>query len=155
MLDHALDVAREAALEAGTAIRGFYQDEYTVRDKGEDNPLTDADLAANTILERRLRSAFPDFGWLSEETADTPERLDKRWWLREHLRWRHPHVQHGRDNQQAAHTKHHQAHCPVCIVRRAHVPFLDCQHRGRRENTAKSFFRAETPICQALNTRAF
>ena len=77
MLEQALDVAREAALEAGAAIRGFYQDEYTVRDKGEDNPLTDADLAADRILEKRLRGAFPEFGWLSEETADTPERLAK------------------------------------------------------------------------------
>lgn len=77
MLDHALEVARDAALEAGAAIRGFYQDEYTVRDKGEDNPLTDADLAADRILEDRLRSAFPDFGWLSEETADTPDRLEQ------------------------------------------------------------------------------
>jgi len=77
MLEHALEVARSAALEAGAAIRGFYNDEYTVRDKGEDNPLTDADLAADRILEDRLRTAFPDHGWLSEETADTPERLGK------------------------------------------------------------------------------
>jgi len=77
MIENALEVARSAALEAGEAIRGFYQDEYTVRDKGEDNPLTDADLAADKILENRLRTAFPDHGWLSEETADTPERLEK------------------------------------------------------------------------------
>ena len=77
MLEQALNIARSAAQEAGAAIRGFYQDEYTVRDKGEDNPLTDADLAADRILEDRLRTAFPDYGWLSEETADTPERLNK------------------------------------------------------------------------------
>ena len=77
MLEHALQVARDAAIEAGAAIRGYYKDEYTVRDKGEDNPLTDADLAANDILEKRLRTAFPEFGWLSEETVDTPERLEK------------------------------------------------------------------------------
>ena len=77
MLEQALEVAREAAMEAGAAIRGFYNDEYTVRDKGEDNPLTDADLAADKILETRLRGAYPDFGWLSEETADTPARLDQ------------------------------------------------------------------------------
>ena len=63
-------------LSAGAAIRNFYKDEYTVRDKGEDN-LTDADLAADKILERHLRTAFPEFGWLSEETADTPARLEK------------------------------------------------------------------------------
>ena len=77
MLDHALEIAKAASLEAGAAIRGYFNDEYTVRDKGEDNPLTDADLAANDILEKRLRGAFPDHGWLSEETADTDERLSK------------------------------------------------------------------------------
>jgi myo-inositol-1(or 4)-monophosphatase len=77
MLERELEVAVAAAREAGSAIRGYFQDEYTVRDKGEDNPLTDADLAANDILEKRLRGAFPDYGWLSEETRDTPERLDK------------------------------------------------------------------------------
>lgn len=70
------DLAVEAAKEAGAAIRGFYQDEYTIRDKGEDNPLTDADLAANDILEKRLRTAFPSAGWLSEESVDDPERLE-------------------------------------------------------------------------------
>ena len=70
------DLAVEAAQEAGAAIRGFYKDSYTVRDKGEDNPVTDADLAANAILEKRLRGAFPQAGWLSEESVDDPERLE-------------------------------------------------------------------------------
>jgi myo-inositol-1(or 4)-monophosphatase len=71
-------VAVDAAQAAGAAIRRFYRDAYTVRDKGEDNPLTDADLAANAILEERLRAALPEAGWLSEETADSADRLDKR-----------------------------------------------------------------------------
>jgi len=71
------DLAVEAAKEAGAAVRGFYQDSYTIQDKGEDNPLTDADLASNEILEKRLRHAFPDTGWLSEESVDDPERLEK------------------------------------------------------------------------------
>lgn len=78
MLPDALQVAEAAAREAGAIIRGYFNDEYTVRDKGEDNPLTDADLESNDLLERRLRGAFPDFGWLSEETIDSPERLEKR-----------------------------------------------------------------------------
>ena len=77
MLERELEVAVAAAREAGAAIRGYFKDEYTVRDKGEDNPLTDADLAANDILEKRLLEAFPEYGWLSEETRDTPERLTK------------------------------------------------------------------------------
>lgn len=70
------DLAVEAAKEAGEAIRSFYQDEYTIRDKGEDNPLTDADLAANEILEAKLRAALPEAGWLSEESVDDRSRLD-------------------------------------------------------------------------------
>jgi len=71
------DLAVEAAKEAGAAVRGFYQDAYTIQDKGEDNPLTDADLASNDILEKRLRHAFADTGWLSEESVDDPERLTR------------------------------------------------------------------------------
>lgn len=77
-----LQIAVDAAREAGAAIRGFYKDHYTVKDKGEDNPLTDADLAANRILELRLRDRFPEYGWLSEESVDDPVRLDRDWaWI--------------------------------------------------------------------------
>ncbi len=77
-----LDVAVAAAREAGAAVRGFYKDRYTVTEKGQDNPLTDADLASNRILEVRLRDRYPAFGWLSEESVDDPVRLDREWaWI--------------------------------------------------------------------------
>lgn len=75
MLKEALEVATEAALEAGRVVRTWYQDAYTIQLKGEDNPLTDADLASNRVLFERLHGAFPDYGWLSEESADDGERL--------------------------------------------------------------------------------
>ncbi|MFN7146719.1 MAG: 3'(2'),5'-bisphosphate nucleotidase CysQ, partial [Myxococcota bacterium] len=75
MRDKALSIAVAAAREAGEAIRGFYKDRTIVKEKGEDNPLTEADLAADAILGERLRGAFPEFGWLSEETVDSPARL--------------------------------------------------------------------------------
>lgn len=71
------EAAVAAAKEAGAAIAGFYEDEYTVRDKGQDNPLTDADLASDRILEQHLKGTFPDTGWLSEETKDDPIRLQQ------------------------------------------------------------------------------
>lgn len=40
-------------------------------------PVTEADLAVNAFLETRLRQARPDYGWLSEETEDTSERLSR------------------------------------------------------------------------------
>lgn len=39
-------------------------------------PVTAADLAVNDLLDTTLRAARPDYGWLSEETEDTSERLD-------------------------------------------------------------------------------
>jgi myo-inositol-1(or 4)-monophosphatase len=77
MLDRAFDVAVDAAMAAGAVVRGYYKDEYTVRDKGEDNPVTDADLASNAVIEDKIRTAFPDHGWLSEESKDDPIRLEK------------------------------------------------------------------------------
>jgi myo-inositol-1(or 4)-monophosphatase len=76
-LKAAHDLAVSAAKEAGAAIAGFYESEYSLKDKGGgDNPLTDADLASDRILEDRLKGAFPGTGWLSEETGDDKSRLD-------------------------------------------------------------------------------
>ncbi|HEY3351732.1 MAG TPA: 3'(2'),5'-bisphosphate nucleotidase CysQ [Polyangia bacterium] len=66
------DAAVAAAKRAGAAIRGYYKAAYAVRDKGEDNPVTDADLAANRILDEALRPVDPDAGWLSEESVADP-----------------------------------------------------------------------------------
>ena len=75
-----LAIAIEAAREAGEIIRSLYGTPLPVVEKGDrgDSPLTEADTRANRVLERRLRAAFPDDGWLSEESRDTTERLAKR-----------------------------------------------------------------------------
>lgn len=46
--------------------------------KGPGNPVSSADLALDRVLKEQLLAARPDFGWLSEETADTRARLDRR-----------------------------------------------------------------------------
>jgi myo-inositol-1(or 4)-monophosphatase len=71
----ALEKAEAAAREAGRAILKYYKKTYDVRDKGADSPVTSADLEANQILHKRLQC--PDFGWLSEESADSPDRLNR------------------------------------------------------------------------------
>lgn len=40
-------------------------------------PVTKADLAVDTLLRDRLTRARPGYGWLSEETPDTPDRLTR------------------------------------------------------------------------------
>lgn len=56
----------------------YYLRNYHIRDKSYNNPVTTADIEADDYLRKILTSEFPDDGWLSEETEDTPERLNKR-----------------------------------------------------------------------------
>src|SRR5258708_14724333 len=45
--------------------------------KGASSPVSEADIAVNDLIEQKLRSATPDYGWLSEESADDDARLGK------------------------------------------------------------------------------
>ena len=72
-LDLIVDAAREAGALA-LRLRGAGLD---VDYKPGNSPLTNADLAADALLTERLRTARPDYGWLSEETADNADRLGK------------------------------------------------------------------------------
>ena len=42
--------------------------------KGASSPVSEADIAVNDLVEKKLRSATPDYGWLSEESADDETR---------------------------------------------------------------------------------
>lgn len=50
----------------------------TVWDKSPDNPVSDVDLAVDARLKAVLGAIAPEAGWLSEETADNPDRLSRR-----------------------------------------------------------------------------
>ena len=65
--------------EAGRiALAGWPGDGHALDhwDKSPDNPVTAIDLAVDEFLKRELQSLLPAAGWLSEETADAPHRLD-------------------------------------------------------------------------------
>src|SRR6202451_1250469 len=85
MLDKAL--SRDAALltatvrEAGALALSLFRTELKNWTKGASSPVSEADIAVNDLLEKRLRSATPDYGWLSEESADDEARLGR------HLVW--------------------------------------------------------------------
>jgi myo-inositol-1(or 4)-monophosphatase len=82
MLQHALEVAIDAAHAAGRTIRGFYGRDIEVGQKADAGPVTEADLAANACIRGILLKAFPDDGWLSEETVDRADRLTRpRVWI--------------------------------------------------------------------------
>ena len=73
-----LALLEEAAAEAGRIALGYTGPSARRWDKpGGLGPVTEADLAVNDMLVAKLRSARPDYGWLSEETEDGAARLDR------------------------------------------------------------------------------
>nr|WP_137676954.1 3'(2'),5'-bisphosphate nucleotidase CysQ [Parerythrobacter lutipelagi] len=46
-------------------------------EKEPGSPVCDADIEVDTFLHRELGALLPAAGWLSEETVDAPDRLDK------------------------------------------------------------------------------
>jgi myo-inositol-1(or 4)-monophosphatase len=76
------DTAVRAAREAGAIVARYYEERVEAREKGPDNPVTKADLEANACIRSLVAAAFPGDGWLSEETADSAERLGhERVWV--------------------------------------------------------------------------
>ncbi|WP_255449662.1 3'(2'),5'-bisphosphate nucleotidase CysQ [Shimia ponticola] len=66
----------DAAQDAAKIAMSHFKSDPQVWDKGDGaGPVTEADLAVNAMLSDRLRSARPHYGWLSEETEDTGQRL--------------------------------------------------------------------------------
>jgi len=65
------------AREAGAIALAFFRRDPEHWTKAGGSPVSEADLAADRHLKERLRAARPDYGWLSEETADGPERLER------------------------------------------------------------------------------
>jgi len=72
-----LQLAISASIKAGEIIMQYYRNDYEVKEKGYHNPVTTADNEADSFLKSELTSARPDYGWLSEETVDSKDRLNK------------------------------------------------------------------------------
>ena len=70
------DIVREAGRIALAAWPGAG---HTVEtwEKAPGNPVCAADLAVDAFLRRELGRLLPSAGWLSEETADDPARLER------------------------------------------------------------------------------
>jgi len=78
------NLTRDAALltdavrEAGALALSLFRTELKNWTKGASSPVSEADIRVNDLLEKKLRSHTPDYGWLSEESADDEQRLGKR-----------------------------------------------------------------------------
>jgi len=69
---------KSAAYEAGDIARVYFGANPKTRDKGDgQGPVTEADMAIDAMLYRTLLEARYDYGWLSEESTDSAERLGR------------------------------------------------------------------------------
>ncbi len=86
-LESMLDSARQTARLGAEKIREIYGQYLSggnigIRDKGKDNPVTVADMAANRIITQRLKGLFPDHAVLTEEDPHTWDATGSEWvWM--------------------------------------------------------------------------
>ncbi|MDD2932771.1 MAG: 3'(2'),5'-bisphosphate nucleotidase CysQ [Methylotenera sp.] len=72
------------AKSAGAAIMQVYATDFTVKNKDDNSPLTDADLAAHHVITNALKQLAPHLPILSEESEGIDEKIRKTWsqyWL--------------------------------------------------------------------------
>ncbi len=78
MIDH--DRLHQIVRQAGAMAMATWPGHghaLKVWEKTPGSPVCDADLAVDAFLKRELMALLPSAGWLSEETVDHPERLDR------------------------------------------------------------------------------
>ena len=79
-----MDAARRAeglaaaVREAGALARSMFGKPLKQWTKGASSPVSEADIAVDTLLRERLTAIDPAIGWLSEESTDDPARLGAR-----------------------------------------------------------------------------
>jgi len=70
-----LDAVSAVAAEVGAMAHASWRGDFKYWDKTPGSPVCDIDLAADALLRERLMAIDPEAGWLSEETADSADRL--------------------------------------------------------------------------------
>lgn len=77
-----LALLKEVAREAGQLSLDWLRRGAKTWSKSPGNPVTEADIAVNDLISKRLRGARPEYGWLSEETRDNPaDRTQDHVWV--------------------------------------------------------------------------
>ncbi len=77
-----LRLLEEAIRAAGAVAHEYFTGHAETWEKTPGDPVTEADLAVDKLLNERLCGARPDYAWLSEETADDGKRHEaQRVWV--------------------------------------------------------------------------
>jgi myo-inositol-1(or 4)-monophosphatase len=75
------DAVATIAREAGQMAFARWRTDFARWEKVPGSPVCEVDIDVDRMLHARLGALLPDAGWLSEETADHPDRLarDRVW----------------------------------------------------------------------------
>lgn len=76
-----LSLANRLADAAGEAIQPFFRSDYTLEDKADMSPVTEADRAAEQAIRTILEAERPDDGIIGEEFGTTRESASRQWVL--------------------------------------------------------------------------
>ena len=79
-----IEKINELAKEAGAAILEIYARDFSIYEKDDRSPLTEADMAAHGIIVKALKELTPEIPVLSEESAEIPYETRRTWsryWL--------------------------------------------------------------------------
>ena len=71
-----LDIAIDAAIQAGNTILAIYNENYETSTKSDDSPITEADVRSNEIIKKILSKT--NYSILSEEDKDDLNRLSEK-----------------------------------------------------------------------------
>ncbi|MHA6298419.1 3'(2'),5'-bisphosphate nucleotidase CysQ [Devosia sp. CAU 1758] len=71
-----LELLRSTAVAAGIIASSYFRRDIKSWTKENASPVSEADIIVDRFLAANLLQARPSYGWLSEETADNPSRLD-------------------------------------------------------------------------------
>jgi myo-inositol-1(or 4)-monophosphatase len=94
-----LEIAKRAALEAGRVVRDARAAGLEVKYKSGTDPVTNADLEADTVILEMLRIAFPHDAFLTEESTDDLARLQQsRVWIVDPIDGTRDYVKGGDEN---------------------------------------------------------
>lgn len=86
-LKYFLDSARQAARSGAQMIQAIYEqylsgEDIDIKEKGADDPVTAADMAANHIIVETLKRNCPEHAILTEEEPDTWDKTGEEWvWM--------------------------------------------------------------------------
>ncbi|MEM8798727.1 MAG: 3'(2'),5'-bisphosphate nucleotidase CysQ [Pseudomonadota bacterium] len=81
-LEDDLSLLLDTIQKAGGLAKQLFRTPLKSWEKDPGHSVTEADIAVDGLIHTALMTARPQYGWLSEETAEGPERLDSaRIWV--------------------------------------------------------------------------